>query len=90
MHGRSALSEAVVGEQASWGNVEYILADLRDSIEAGNHMFLSAHKAEGYQMPDFRPYPRPGLDLSQSVIHSEPAEMATAQDLQQFFNQLRG
>jgi len=87
MHGRSALSEALIGEQAAWSNIEYILADLRDSIEVGNYLFLSAHKSEGYRMPDFQPYPRPGLDLSQRFEEPEP-EWATAQDLMNFFSQV--
>lgn len=87
MNGRSALSEALIGEQAAWSNIEYILADLRDSIEVGNYLFLSAHKSEGYRMPDFQPYPRPGLDLSQRFEEPEP-EWATAQDLMNFFSQV--
>lgn len=90
MHGRSAVSEAVLGEQASWSNLEYILADLRDSIEAGNHLFLSAHKSEEYQMPDFRPYPRPGLDLSQSVTNSEADNWASAEDIASLFDHMHG
>lgn len=89
MHGRSALSEAMLGEQASWSNIEYILADLRDSIEAGNYLFLSAHRDDKYTMPEFQPYPRPGLDV-QSVNYSPEPEWATAQDIAELFRMAHG
>jgi hypothetical protein len=89
MHGQSAVAEAYLGKPASWSNTEYILADLRDSIEAGNYLFLSAHKSEGYTMPAFQPYPRPGVELSQLVRVDEP-DWATASDIAQLFNQMHG
>lgn len=89
MHGLSAVCEAVLGEQASWSNVEYMLADLRDSIEAGNYLFLSAHRSEDYVMPDFRTYPRPGLELSELVSNPEP-EWATADDIADLFKLMHG
>lgn len=91
MHGRSAISEAFLGEQAAWSNTEYILADLRDSVEAGNYLFLSAHSREGYKVPDFNPYPRPGVDFSQSVTVSESeTEWASAQDIMNLMSRLNG
>lgn len=92
MHGQSAVSEAYLGEKASWSNEAYIMADIRDSIEAGNYLFLSAHKSEGYKMPDFQPYPRPGLDFSQLVTKSdEPeADWASAQDIAELFKRMHG
>ncbi len=92
MHGRSALSEAYLGEQASWSNEAYILADVRDSIEAGNYLFLSAHKSDGYKMPDFKPYPRPGLDPGLLVYGSDDPEpdWASPQDIAQLFKRMHG
>ena len=90
MHGQSDVSEAVLGEPASWGNIEYLLADLRDSIESGNYMFLSAHKSESFRMPEFKPYPRPGLDLSQSVTISESDDWASAEEIADLFRQMHG
>lgn len=91
MHGQSALAVAMLGDQARWGNQEYILADLRDSIEAGNYLFLSAHKSDGYTMPDFQVYPRPGLDVSQSVTNPEPEpNWATADDIRNLFKLMHG
>jgi hypothetical protein len=93
MHGRSAVAEAYIGEQASWSNTDYILADIRDSIEAGNYLFLSAHKSEDYQMPDFQPYPRPGLDPSLLVYRTEAEsepDWASAQDIAGLFKRMHG
>lgn len=92
MHGRSAVSEAYLGEQAAWSNEAYIMADIRDSIEAGNYLFLSAHKSDGYRMPDFKPYPRPGLDSSLLVYKSdEPeADWASPQEISQLFKRMHG
>jgi hypothetical protein len=89
MHGQSAVSEAYLGTPASWSNLEYMIADLRDSIEAGNYLFLSAHRSEGYRMPDFQPYPRPGVDFSQSFI-PEDTDWASAQDIAALFRQMQG
>jgi hypothetical protein len=90
MHGRSALAEAMLGQQASWSNIEYVLADIADKVEAGNYLFLSAHKSEGYVMPNFTPYPRPGLDLSQSVTIEPEPNWASVDDIRDLFRQMHG
>jgi hypothetical protein len=90
MHGRSAVSEAVLGEQASWSNIEYMLADIRDSIEAGNYFFLSAHRDEKKPMPEFKMYPRPGWDMDQSVTNQDEPDWASAQEIAELFNYMHG
>lgn len=94
MYGQSALAEALLGEQASWSNTNYILADLADRLEAANYIFIEAHKAENASNPTPTPYPRPGMkydsETSHELIQGDRHEWATAQDLNGFLTMLGG
>lgn len=90
MHGQSAVSESVLGEEAAWSNIEYMLADLRDSVEAGNYLFLSAHRSEEYQMPDFKSYPRPGIESVSHLIEEPEPDWASAQEIAELFRHMHG
>lgn len=90
MHGRSAVAEALLGEQARWGNAEYILADIADRLDAGNFLFIEANKAEGTDNPMPKPYPRPGVDMSMYEINEDATRFASNEEIVGFLSMLGG
>jgi len=61
MNGRSALAESLLGESASWSNLEYMLADLIDQVAMANHFTMIINKSEDALTPEFEAYRRPGF-----------------------------
>lgn len=91
MYGKSALSEALLGEPAHWSNEEYMLADVIDRLEIGNWLMTEVHKSEDTSNPVPKPYPRPGMSAESESLNelttNEP-EMASAHELAQWFAQI--
>lgn len=99
MFGKSAVSLAMLGEQARWGNTQYMIADLIDRVEISNWLTTEVYKAEGSSNPIPTPYPRPGMDSSESsqsgegvvnelIGETETPRLASAQDIAEWFSQL--
>lgn len=76
MHGRSALSVAVLGVGASWSNEEYMLAASIDEAKYGNYLTMQINGAANQSLPPFTNYLRPGQsreDLRDDVLSTEPS-----------------
>lgn len=78
MHGRSALATALLGEGASWSNVEHLIADVIDQQKIANWLVMRVNRASeetDIPFPDFTH--RPGMQRhtpEDDVLSSAPPE----------------
>lgn len=76
MHGRSALATALLGEEASWSNMEYMIADLIDETRFVNHLTMTINRGENTEPPEWHSYRRPGVRHTRAddVLSSSPTQ----------------
>ncbi|WEB38766.1 DUF5361 domain-containing protein [Streptomyces yunnanensis] len=82
MRGQCALAPAI-DERLTWPDETHILANIADSLEASNWMFIKAN-SEDSDAPIPEPLPRPGMG---SAEESQP-ELASSAEVAKFFNDI--
>lgn len=69
----AAYVQAVLGESASWGQTEHLLATVADVLVRLNHNFVQSRSTT--RIPDPKPFPRPGqapVDDGKRRLGGEP------------------